>query len=97
MKLKFTNKANYPNFFNIVISKKIANFLELDINNPYIELYEVKKNKTFIAKEGNTFEEEKNVALKIPTNEIKIADLSENKVKIKKNNIQRKELHYSYW
>ena len=30
------------------------------------------------------------MALKIPTNEVKIADLSENKVKIKKNNTQRK-------
>ena len=87
---KIYKQGDYPNFFNIVISKKIANFLELDINNPYIELYELKKNKTFIAKEGNIFEEEKNVALKVPTNEIKIADLSENKVKIKKNNIQKK-------
>ena len=87
---KIYKQGDYPNFFNIVISKKIANFLELDINNPYIELYEVKKNKTFIAKEGNIFEEEKNVVLKIPTNEVKIADLSENKVKIKKKNIQKK-------
>ena len=32
---KIYKKANYPKIFNIVISKKIASILELDINNPY--------------------------------------------------------------
>jgi len=60
-------KANYPKIFNMVISKKIASILELDINNPFVEIIEVKKNKTFIAKEGNIFEEEKNVIDKVFT------------------------------
>ncbi len=58
--------ANYPKIFNVVITKKAAKFLELDFNNPYVEFIEVKKNKTFIAKEGVIFEEEKNVAAKLP-------------------------------
>jgi len=87
---KVYKQANYPNFFNIVLSKKIANFLELDLNNPYVEFYELKKNKTFIAKEGNTFEEERNVALKVTTNEVKISDLSKDKVETKKNKTQKK-------
>ena len=48
----------------------------LDPDNPYVEIIEVKKNKTFIAKESNTFEEEKNVSEKAPVNEVKMDDLS---------------------
>ena len=56
---KIYRKATYPKIFNSVISKKIATILELDLNNPYVEIIETKKNKTFIAKKSNTFEEEK--------------------------------------
>ena len=45
---KIYKKAQYPKIFNVVISKKIASILELDVNNPYIEIIEVKKNRTFI-------------------------------------------------
>ena len=65
---KIYNSANYPNIFNAIISEKIASILELDANNPFIELIELKKNKTFIAKEGSIFEEEKNVVEKAPVN-----------------------------
>ena len=41
---KIFRKANYPKIFNIVLSKKIATILELDIENPYVEIFEVKKN-----------------------------------------------------
>ena len=82
---KIFKKANYPNIFNAVVSKKIASILELDADNPYIEIIETKKNKTFIAKEGNIFEEEKNVAEKVPVNEIKMDDLTKkDQLKLKK-------------
>ena len=45
--------------------KKIADILQIDLDNPYLEVYEIKKNKKFVAKESNTFDEEKNVALKV--------------------------------
>ena len=88
---KVYKKANYPNIFNAIVSKKVALILELDLNNPYIEIIEIKKNKTFIAQKSNTFEEEKNVAEKAPVEEIKVDDLTntENKNKkkiIKENN-----------
>ena len=60
---KIYKKADYPKIFNVVISRKIASFLELDFNNPYVEIIETKKNKTFIAKKSETFEEEKNVSV----------------------------------
>ena len=82
---KIYRTANYPNIFNAVVSKKIASILELDVNNPYIEIIETKKNKTFIAKESNTFEEEKNVAEKAPVNEIKMDDLTKEDSKVEKS------------
>ncbi len=73
---KIYKKANYPKIFNVVVSKKLAQMLDLDIDNPLVELLEVKKNKKFVAKEGNTFDEEKNVADKAPVEEIEMKDLS---------------------
>ena len=78
---KIYKKTDYPKIFNVVISKKIASILELDVNNPYVEVFETKKNKIFIAKKTKTFEEERNVAEKIPLDEIKVDDLSINKKK----------------
>ena len=57
----------------------------MDIDNPYVEIFEVKKNKTFIAKKSNIFEEEKNVAANpVPIDEVKMDDLSEDQMVIKK-------------
>ena len=73
---KIYKNANYPKIFNAVITKKVATILDLDLNNPFIEISEVKKNKTFIAKKSNTYEEEKNVAEKAPVEEIKVDNIS---------------------
>ena len=81
---KIFRKAEYPNIFNIVLSKKIATILELNLDNPYVEVFEVKKNKTFIAKESNVFEVEKQVAESAPVDEITMSDLSEEQMDIKK-------------
>ena len=63
--------------------------LELDTNNPFVEIIEVKKNKTFIAKEGNIFQEEINVADKAPVDEIEMNDLTINKQKIDKKTTKK--------
>ena len=81
---KIYKKADYPKIFNVVISKKIASFLELDFYNPYVEIIETKKNKTFIAKKSETFEEEKNVSEKAPVDEIKMNDLTKDDAKTEK-------------
>ena len=81
---KIYKKANYPKIFTIVISEKIASILALDIDNPFVEVVEVKKNKTFIAKKTNTFDEEKNVAEIVPIDEVKMDDLTKVEVKPKK-------------
>ena len=51
---KIYKKTNYPKIFTIVVSEKIATILELDLDNPFVEVIEVKKNKTFVAKKTPT-------------------------------------------
>jgi hypothetical protein len=74
---KVFKQAVFPNIFHVVISQEVSSILELDKDNPYVEIFEIKKNKTFIAKKSNTFDEEKNVAEKAPINEIEIDNLNE--------------------
>jgi len=82
---KINKKTNYPEIFNLVITEEIAYILELDLNNPYIEILETKKNKKYVAKEGVTFDEERNVADKAPVNDIKMNDLSSNEIETNKS------------
>ena len=89
LETKIYKRAIYPNIFNVVISEKVASELGLDLDNPFIEIIELKKNKTFIAKEGNIFEEEKNVAEKAPVDVIKMNDLTINKTSIKKKEVKK--------
>tara|TARA_B100000686_G_scaffold94763_1_gene101243 strand:+ start:4312 stop:5067 length:756 start_codon:yes stop_codon:yes gene_type:complete len=79
-----TKKSTYPKIFNGLISKKIANEIELDLNNPYVEILEIKKNEKFIAKEGNTYEEERNVAEKVPVQKIQINTIGGDEISIEK-------------
>ena len=88
---KIYKKANYPKIFNVVISKKVVSLLELDIENPFVEIIELKKNRTFIAKDGNTFEEEKNVAGKAPVEEIMMNDLTIEETRKSENKIEKKK------
>ena len=82
-----SNKEKFSNFYNSVLSLRIAEELELDFNEPYIELILVSKSSTFIAKKAKMFEEEKNVAEKAPVDGIQISDLNTKKIKkIIKNN-----------
>ena len=78
----------YPLFYNAVLSKRIANELDLDINQPYVEILEIIENSIFIAKKAKTYDEEKKVAQKAPVNSISINDLNVVKKIIKKKSIQ---------
>ena len=88
LETKVTKKTDYPKIFNAVISKKIAKILKLNYENPYVEIREIKKNKTFVAKETNTFDEEKTVALKVPVDQINIKDLNTKKSQVTKKKIK---------
>ena len=80
--------SKYPSFNNAVISSRIAEELELDLDQPYVEILEILENSIFVAKKAKTFEEEMNVAIKAPVNNISISNLNpiktNNKIKYKK-------------
>jgi len=73
---KVKYKTNYPIIYNSVITNRIAEELELNYEDPYVELIEIRKNDTFIAKKAKTFDEEKNVANKAPVTDININVIS---------------------
>ena len=87
-----SNNQKFSDFYNSVISKRIAEDLDLDFNEPLLEIVLVSRNSTFIAKKSKTFEEEKKVAEKAPIDGIQIKDLN-SKPKKKKKNIK---LKFSY-
>ena len=89
---KVGKKSNYPSFNNSVISIRIASELDLDINEPYVEILEIPKNSLFVAKKAKTYEEEKNVANKAPVNSISINNL--NKVKTDNKKVSKNEFSY---
>ena len=84
--------AEYPSFNNAVLSNRIVEELDIDINEPYIEILEILENSIFIAQKAKTHDEEKNVALKAPVNEISINDLN----KVKQNNKKESITKFSY-
>ena len=82
-----SNKVKFSNFYNSILSPRIAEDLELNINEPYIEITLISNDSTFVAKKAKTFDEESKVAEKAPVDGIQINDLNTKKVnkKLKKN------------
>ena len=89
---KVGKSSNYPSFNNSVISIRIANELDLNIDEPYIQILEISENSMFVAKKAKTFDEEKNVAKKAPVENIDINDLN----KINKNHNETIKEKFSY-
>ena len=83
------SNANYPLFNNAVLSARIADEIDLNENEPYVEILEILQDSVFVAKRAKTFEEEKNVATKAPVNNISISDLNIKEANIK-NEISKK-------
>ena len=75
------NSANYPSFNNSVLSIRIADEINLDKEEPYVEILEILENSVFVAKKAKTFEEEKKVATNVPVNNISISDLNSTQIK----------------
>ena len=87
-----SNNQKFSDFYNSIISKRIAEDLGLDFNEPLLEITLVSRDSAFIAKKSKTFEEEKKVAEKAPVDGIQIKDLNSTPKKKKKN----KKLKFSY-
>ena len=43
VKIKIHKKANFPKIFHMVVSNKIATLLDLDHNDPFVEINQIKK------------------------------------------------------
>ena len=88
-----SNNVQFSDFYNSVITKRIANELSIDLSEPYVDLVLISENSTFIAKKAKTFDEEKNVAEKVPVDGITIDNLGEDLNK--KNQEKKHEFLYS--
>ena len=85
-----SNKVRFSDFYNSVITSRIADELSLNLNEPYIDLVLISQNSTFIAKKAKTYNEEKKVAEKAPVDGIQIdnlGDINQPKNDAKKDNI----------
>ena len=85
--LSINKKLEYPNFYKILISKPVAENLNLQANLPLVEIIELKKNKSFVAKKAKIFNEEKKIHSKAPVQTVKIDNIT--KIKKKKTRIEK--------
>ena len=72
-----SNNVYFSDFYNSVITSRIADELSLNLSEPYIDIVLISQNSTFIAKKAKTFNEEKKVAEKAPVDGIQIDNLGE--------------------
>ena len=84
--LKNSRRVKYPDFYKILITKAVANKLNLKNDLPLVEVLEIKKNKSFIAKKGKIYTEEKTIHSNAPVQLVKIDNISKNKNKKKIEN-----------
>ncbi len=76
--LRNTKKIDYPEFYKILITKPVADKLNLNKEIPLVEVIELKKNKSFIAKKTKIFKEEEKIHNNAPVETVKIDNISKN-------------------
>ncbi len=88
--LKVSKKIDYPDFFKVIITKNVADQLNLNLEMPFVEIQKRVKNKSFVAKKAVTYSEEKNVLTKVPVTKVKINDISKNNKNSEKSDYSNK-------
>ena len=86
--LKINKKFDYPEFYKLVITQPVADKLNLHNELPLVEVIEVKKNKSFVAKKTRIFKEEEKIHSNAPVETVTINNISKNK---NKKNIAHKD------
>ena len=76
LELFIKKKIKYDNFYKILISENIAKKLNLDFDFPYVEINEIKSNKSFIAGKAIMENIEKKIANKAPVDKVGINNIS---------------------
>ena len=84
--LKNFKRLEYPTFYKILITEPVAEKLNLNASLPFIEVIELKKNKSFKAEKTKIFNEEKKIYSKAPIEKVKIDNISTNNIKKKITN-----------
>ena len=80
--LKNSKRFQYPEFYKIVITKPVADEINLKADLPLVEVIEVKKNKSFVAKKTKIFKEEEKIHSNAPVESVTINNISK-KQKVK--------------
>ena len=78
MVLKNIKRIRYPEFYKILITLPVMEDLGLDKDLPIVEIIEIKKNKSFVAKKAEMFNEEKKISSNAPITSVKISNISKN-------------------
>ena len=86
--VKNSKKVNYPDFYKIIITEPIAEKLNLDKKLPLVEIIEIKRNKSFVAKKAKIYNEEEQISSNAPVTSVQISNISKDKNKIKKQVIE---------
>ena len=73
------------------MTKEVAKKLNIKKDLPLIEILEIKKNESFVAKKAKIYNEEKKISSNAPVASVKISNISKNK-NIKKK-IKKKEFY----
>jgi hypothetical protein len=84
LELIIKKKIKYDDFYKVSISESVADELKLSLEFPFVEINEIKSNKSFIAKKAITDIEEKKIANNAPVEEININNISKEKKIFKK-------------
>ena len=91
--IKNLKKIKYPDFYRILITEEVAKKINLNKKLPLVEILELKKNKSFVAKKAKIFKEEKKIPSNAPVTSVKISNISKNKSTEKKINKDKLFIH----
>ena len=80
--IKTSKRFQYPKFYKVLITQSVANKLNLDQELPLVDVIEVKKNKSFIAKKTKIFKEEEKIHNNAPVELVTINNISSSSKKI---------------
>ena len=78
--LKNIKRIKYPEFYKILITKPVADKLNLNMDLPILEIIEIRKNKSFVAKKAKIYNEEKKIPSNAPVALVQISNISKNKI-----------------
>ena len=87
--LKNSKRFQYPEFYKIVITQPVADEINLKTDLPLVEINEIKKNKSFVAKKTKIFKEEEKIHNNAPVETVIINNISK-KQKVKNKAIKDK-------